>query len=143
MAASASMPLAERTRLHLSQAFQNRAANVANAQGALFEQLLSLSFTVQPPPATEPESDLADSSVVADSTSTTDSKHVATTDEEQDDVANPPVALLTPAIPLIAEQPVEPIRDQSAVDKHANTEALKAVEVAAIGDAEPDRKSVV
>ena len=49
-----------------------------------------------------------------------------------------PLALPIPAIPLIAEQPVEPVADSSAVvDTHANTEALTTVEVGTTGDTEP------
>ena len=136
MDGSATTPLAERTRLQISQAFQNRSANVANAHGELFEQLLSLSFTVQPPPR-EPESDVADSSVVADANLNTDNPKVATADEEKEDAATPLVALLTPAIPLIAEQPAEPVADPSVVDTQSTTEALTPVELGTTGDTEP------
>ena len=136
MDGSATTPLAERTRLQISQAFQNRSANVANAHGELFEQLLSLSFSVQPP-AKEPDSEVVDSSVVAEANLHTDNEKVATADDEKEDAATPPTALLTPAIPLIAEQPAEPVADPSVVDTHSNTEALTPVELGTTGDTVP------
>ncbi len=58
MDGSVASPL-ERNRFQASHGFQSRAANEVNAQSELFEQLLSLNFTVQPPPKESIEAEKA------------------------------------------------------------------------------------
>jgi len=129
MDGSASTPLAERTRSQISRAFVNRTANEANAKSALFEQLLNLSFTVQPPP--QKQSTVPDSSVPKSSSADGEKKDVAKVDDKKDDQPTVAVVPLTPTIPLIAEKPIEPKSDQPVAAKKPEDGTLKNADLGA------------
>ncbi len=102
MDGSVASPL-ERNRFQASHGFQSRAANEVNAQSELFEQLLSLNFTVQPPPKEKLEAEKA-------APSTDDRPVRYDDDEDSSPVEEEQTADSTPvaAAPLV---PVAPILD--------------------------------
>ena len=114
MDGSAATSIAERTRSQISRAFANRTCNEVTAQNELFEQLLSLKFTVQPPPEKQPST--PDTSVSKSSSSVDNKNEDKKVDEERDDEPAVTVATLTQAVPLSAEEPVELVSDQPATE---------------------------
>ena len=126
MDGSAATSFAERTRSQISRAFSGRSANEVTAQSELFEQLLNLKFTVQPPP--ENPTPAIDSSV-PQSTSTVDNKDDAPkVDDEKDDEPAVTIATLTQAVPLVAEKPVEVAANQSTVAVEAEEALAKSTD---------------
>lgn len=132
MDGSAATSFAERTRSQISRAFSNRSANEVTAQSELFEQLLSLKFTVEPPadnPSPVPESSIAQNS------STFEDKAESTkVDEERDDEPAVTLATLTQAVPLVQEETVELASVPSAgaiatEEANAKTTELDATQV--------------
>ncbi len=134
MDGSTATSLTERTRQQISRAFVNKSANDANTQGQLFEQLLSLSFKVQPPPVKQPEP--SDSTVAKSASANTDKKETAKADEEKDDDPTVVVANLTQVAPPIAEklperkteQPVAALKSDDGQVKSTELNASKATE---------------
>lgn len=126
MDGSASTSVAERARSQVARAFVSRTANEASAQSELFEQLLSLSFTVQPPPAREPEPPDSDSSIADRPSSTTEDKAASDVEEEND--SEPSLAISAPSVPSILEKPLEPAGDQSQIPLQTATASVNATE---------------
>ncbi|MDX1927651.1 MAG: flagellar hook-length control protein FliK [Pirellulaceae bacterium] len=132
MDGSAATSFAERTRSQISRAFSNRSANEVTAQSELFEQLLNLKFTVEPP--AEKPSPVPESSIAQTSSTVEDKAESSNVDEEKDDEPTVALATLTPAVPLVQEEPVELASDTSTVavateDAIAKTTELDANQV--------------
>jgi flagellar hook-length control protein FliK len=129
MDGSATSSLAERTRSQFSRAFVNRTANEANAQSELFEQLLNLSFTVQPPPEPEPEPLDTASTIASGSSTSGKEKNAAKVEEDKEYEPVEAVSSLAQTVQLIAETPVDLNSEQPVVAIQAIEETLKPTNV--------------
>lgn len=128
MDGSASTSLAERTRSQISRAFVNHAANQASAQSELFEQLLNLSFNVQPPPPPTPSTPV-DTSGTPSPSANDDKKDSLKDDDDKDDAPAIIVAALTQPASAINQKPVELKADAPVTAPKAEGSNQKPTEV--------------
>ncbi len=124
MDGSATTSLTERTRLQISRAFVNKTSKEANAQSPLFEQLLNLSFTVQPRPEKQPQ--VADAPSPKSSSTDRDDNHSNKMEDEKDDASPAASSPVAQVAPLIVDNPLafksdQPLAEQKTEDLQLKT----------------------
>lgn len=119
MDGSASTTFAERMRLQVSRAFANRTTNETSAQSELFEQLLCMSFKVQPPPDTQSETPIA--SDTQSSNAGSEDNVTSKVDDEKEDEPTEDATAVTQAVPLLSEQPIELSDNQPVVEEQVDS----------------------
>jgi len=109
MDGSVSVSQAERARIQTSRSFANRAANEAHTQSELFEQLLSLNFTVQPPQE-KPAAPAESSSTSSDDfqCDCQDKDAVPVEEERDEELSQSTLTALMPASAVEKQKTIEP-----------------------------------
>ena len=107
MDGSVSVSQSERSRAQTTRTFANRTANEAHTQSELFEQLLNLNFTVQPPTEKPPTPEDTSSTASDDSICDCQDKNTSPVEEERDDEdSQDTIAALIPANVIEEQKPV-------------------------------------